>query len=244
MVLPKLFDRTAPSSPAVDKDKTSTRPASTLGANTRSGSSTSHNAPTNRSAGGPGTEIEKPLTSRTTSSSPEKKSASKVAKDRSKDKARKPDSPRTTTSSSSKSSHRKSSSAASKYDPDSHPLNLPPEELRRLSHLSRLHINSQAAMADDETTASAAPQTNGTAAAATNGADKDSAPAPPPHKDPTSPPPVDAEACKAAGNKFFKAREYAKAIQEYTKGAVFPYLFYLNDFFPSSQLSFPQSHHS
>ncbi|KAL1297002.1 hypothetical protein AAFC00_004597 [Neodothiora populina] len=55
--------------------------------------------------------------------------------------------------------------------------------------------------------ASPAPQTNGAAA-----------PPPPPHG--SSPPPqpsVDAEAYKAAGNKFFKAREYEKAVQEYTK---------------------------
>ena len=28
----------------------------------------------------------------------------------------------------------------------------------------------------------------------------------------------DAEACKAAGNKFFKAKDYDRAIKEYTKG--------------------------
>jgi len=65
------------------------------------------------------------------------------------------------------------------------------------------------------TTPGAFPETNGV-----NGTHKeDEAPAPPPHK--SSPPPkpeVDAEACKAAGNKFFKAREWEKAIQEYTKG--------------------------
>jgi len=31
-------------------------------------------------------------------------------------------------------------------------------------------------------------------------------------------PPVDPEACKAAGNKLYKAGQYAKAIEEYTKG--------------------------
>ncbi|KEQ96206.1 hypothetical protein AUEXF2481DRAFT_64813 [Aureobasidium subglaciale EXF-2481] len=58
---------------------------------------------------------------------------------------------------------------------------------------------------------------NGTAdKAAQNG---DAAPAPPPHKTPTTPPPSteDAEAFKAAGNKYFKAGDYTKAIQEYTK---------------------------
>ena len=31
-------------------------------------------------------------------------------------------------------------------------------------------------------------------------------------------PPVDPEACKAVGNKLYKAGQYAKAIEEYTKG--------------------------
>ena len=42
-------------------------------------------------------------------------------------------------------------------------------------------------------------------------------PIPPPHKDPPKPP-VDAEACKASGNKFFRAKDWFKAIDEYTKG--------------------------
>jgi hypothetical protein len=29
---------------------------------------------------------------------------------------------------------------------------------------------------------------------------------------------VDAQQCKEAGNKFFKAQQYDKAIEEYTKG--------------------------
>ena len=51
-------------------------------------------------------------------------------------------------------------------------------------------------------------------------------PVPPPHRsNPTSPTPVaaptpeDAEAFKTAGNKFYKAKEYKKAIEEYTKGS-------------------------
>ena len=43
-------------------------------------------------------------------------------------------------------------------------------------------------------------------------------PAPPPHRTPTPPVKVDAEACKAAGNKFYKAGEYGRAIEEYSKG--------------------------
>jgi len=33
-----------------------------------------------------------------------------------------------------------------------------------------------------------------------------------------SKPTVDAEACKTSGNKFFKAKEYDKAVREYSKG--------------------------
>lgn len=47
-------------------------------------------------------------------------------------------------------------------------------------------------------------------------------PVPPPHRTPVEEkaevPLVDAEACKAAGNKFYKAGQYGKAIDEYTKG--------------------------
>ena len=44
-------------------------------------------------------------------------------------------------------------------------------------------------------------------------------PTPPPHRVPmTEKPTVDAEAAKAAGNKFFKAKDYLRAIAEYTKG--------------------------
>jgi hypothetical protein len=48
----------------------------------------------------------------------------------------------------------------------------------------------------------------------------DSSPAPPPHKAPSAPPKpdLDPEACKAMGNKYFKAKDYSKAVEEYTKG--------------------------
>lgn len=73
---------------------------------------------------------------------------------------------------------------------------------------------------------------------ASNG-EEEAGPAPPPHRIPTSPPPqpqhqpqpppqpqpqqptADAEACKVSGNKFFKAKEYAKAIMEYSKAIEF-----------------------
>jgi hypothetical protein len=50
----------------------------------------------------------------------------------------------------------------------------------------------------------------------------DEAPAPPPHKsNPSSPIPSpleDAESCKTAGNRLFKEKNYAKAIEQYSKG--------------------------
>lgn len=106
----------------------------------------------------------------------------------------------------------------SQHDPDLHPLNLPPEERRRLSHWSGQPISPYTMADQDKTTSPSSPNTPPPAndsSTEQNG----TAPAPPPHK--SSPPPqptVDAEACKAAGNKFFKAREYTKAIQEYSKG--------------------------
>lgn len=83
--------------------------------------------------------------------------------------------------------------------------------------------------APETPTPGAFPQTNGTT---TNGTGKhdeeESGPAPPPHKTAASPvaeTPVsaeekaaEAEAYKAAGNKFYKAKQYEKAIQEYSKG--------------------------
>jgi len=49
------------------------------------------------------------------------------------------------------------------------------------------------------------------------------APVPPPHKESSTPPspvtpPVDPEACKEEGNKYFKAQQWQSAITEYTKG--------------------------
>ncbi|KAI9803670.1 MAG: hypothetical protein M1833_000582 [Piccolia ochrophora] len=107
------------------------------------------------------------------------------------------------------------------YDFHSHPLNLPPEQLRRLSALSVMSDPPTPMDVDQDgpgstVTSSPPPTTPGT-----NGANGDSSPVPPLHKTRTSPPPqqpsVDAEAFKAAGNKHFKAKEYDKAIKEYTK---------------------------
>jgi len=126
-----------------------------------------------------------------------------------------------------------------KKDPDSHPLNLPPDELRRLSAAMAKDQARQSMSMDvdskpeadmtDETSQPAAPSqsapgafpdnTNGDTNGV-NGHDEDEkSPTPPPHRvQPT--PKVDPEACKAAGNKFFKAKDYERAIAEYSKGKV------------------------
>ncbi|OCT53738.1 DnaJ domain-containing protein [Cladophialophora carrionii] len=134
----------------------------------------------------------------------------------------------------------------SKYDSDTHPLNLPPDQLRaHLAQMARqeaesagrmsldrdtdtnLHDasvpNSGAAGASQPATPSreapgAFPDPSGDDAAANgvNGHPEERSPTPPPHRVPPAPK-VDPEACKAAGNKFFKAKDYDRAIQEYTK---------------------------
>ncbi|PBP26544.1 tetratricopeptide [Diplocarpon rosae] len=119
------------------------------------------------------------------------------------------------------------------YDPNTHPLNLPPDQLRKLSALSSMSESERMDVDSDGPSAAPtspppqtsmpgafdAPKPNGTSAPS-NG----EGPVPPPHKsNPTSPaaasPPTaeEAEAFKAAGNKFYKAKEYKKAIEEYTK---------------------------
>lgn len=135
-------------------------------------------------------------------------------------------------------------------DPDTHPLNLPPDQLRlHLLHMARQEAEAgrQSVSMDRDT-----PEVNGqnqdfstlngassppatplreapgafpeqSETATTNGTNghDDRSPTPPPHRVAPAPK-VDPEACKAAGNKFFKAKDYERAIQEYTKGNVAP----------------------
>lgn len=141
-----------------------------------------------------------------------------------------------------------SSKRSSKYDRDSHPLNLPPDELRRLSTSAMSAMSDQPTPqpmdVDREFTSSPAPSSPAAAQAPaafpkTNGVNgEETRPAPPPHRYTTSPPPqsanyaatpeaasppaqapaIDAEEYKAAGNKFFKIKDYPAAIKEYSKG--------------------------
>lgn len=139
-----------------------------------------------------------------------------------------------------------SSKRSSKYDRDSHPLNLPPDELRRLStQMSQLNDQGtpQPMDVDREFASSPAPSSPAAPqppkANGTNG-EQEGRPAPPPHRYTTSPPPqsanyaatpedasppaqpptIDAEEYKAAGNKFFKIKDYPAAIKEYSKGTL------------------------
>ena len=127
-----------------------------------------------------------------------------------------------------------------KEDRNSHPLNLPPEELRRLSAAIARAESARGSMDVDgsdqngvtspsppppppavtpsQATPGAFPENTNGPSTGVNGEDK--SPTPPPHRTPMKPP-VDAEACKAVGNKFFKARDYLRAVTEYTKGATF-----------------------
>lgn len=142
-----------------------------------------------------------------------------------------------------KSKSPRSSKSFSRSNPYEHPLNLPPDELRRLSALSAsmsspreeggvpLHSDPMETTPAPETPGSF-PQTNGVNGDHTDD-DQENRPTPPPHRTPTSPTPqpeksdkpekpeireAEAEAYKAAGNKLYKAGQYGSAIDEYTKG--------------------------
>ncbi|KAI4714761.1 hypothetical protein J4E89_000442 [Alternaria sp. Ai002NY15] len=142
--------------------------------------------------------------------------------------------------SSSRRSSSYSSKRSSKYDRDSHPLNLPPEERQRLSsQMSAMDQPTPQPMdVDREHSSSPAPSSPVADTPKTNGANgAPDGPAPPPHRYTKSPPPptanyaatpeaatppaepptIDAEEYKAAGNKFFKIKDYPRAIEEYSK---------------------------
>lgn len=119
----------------------------------------------------------------------------------------------------------------------SHPLNLPPDELRSLSAAMAEADANGSTMDIDQPEQPSSPKKNSPPTTpfqsapgafpdsaangetnGVNGHEDEKSPTPPPHNEPPPPPPVDAEACKAAGNKFFKAKDYSRAIAEYTKG--------------------------
>lgn len=170
--------------------------------------------------------------------SPLKKSSSSKSS-KPKDESHKPEQGSLRNSRSSQKSGPNNNSPRHPFDPNTtHPLNLPPDQLRRFSALSAMSDPDRMDI-DSEPPAGApvspppqpqaqakvpgsfdTPKTN-----SANGSAKEEGPAPPPHKSnpsspvaPAAPTPEEAEAFKNAGNKHYKAKEYKKAIQEYTKG--------------------------
>ncbi|KAM0299536.1 hypothetical protein HYE67_007612 [Fusarium culmorum] len=129
------------------------------------------------------------------------------------------------------------SSRRPKYEPETHPLNLPPEERKRLSALAAA-MNGNSMDVDSEPVSGARSTTppNPKANAQANfsvpipngSSHDDGAPPPPPHKSnpgsPTITPEEDAESYKNAGNRFFKEKNYYKAIEQYSKAVdLFPF---------------------
>ncbi|KAI1102962.1 hypothetical protein F4804DRAFT_333746 [Jackrogersella minutella] len=130
-----------------------------------------------------------------------------------------------------------SSSRRSKIDPHTHPLNLHPDEIKRLSaqynmsnrnSIDKMDVDKDSPAATPSspppvqpqasfTVPVTSPKTNGVKKAANDEAE---GPAPPPHRsNPSSPVPNSAEAAeahKSDGNRFFKQKDYARAIAEYT----------------------------
>ncbi|KAJ6782077.1 hypothetical protein PWT90_03155 [Aphanocladium album] len=118
------------------------------------------------------------------------------------------------------------SSRRSKLDPDTHPLNLPPEERKRFSARSYTTMSAMDIDREPLNGASTPPpnaQTN-FSVPIQNGNGADEPPAPPPHKSnpssPSSSPLEEAETCKALGNKFFKEKSYAQAIEQYSRAVI------------------------
>ncbi|WPG98291.1 dnaJ-like protein-like protein subfamily C member 7 [Acrodontium crateriforme] len=189
--------------------------------NSNPGSPTTENPPVLSPPAEP--ERQRSPTTPSLSSSPEKKSKGYFSRDRTaKDKSPGKSSPRSSKSFTRRGSGRRLS--------DEHPLNLHPDELRRWSALSIMSsptrengagLNSDpmegTTPAPETAPPGSFPQTNGDKMDHDHNSGED-APAVPPHR---SPPPeepkVDAEACKAAGNAFYKAGKYAAAIDEYSK---------------------------
>ena len=120
------------------------------------------------------------------------------------------------------------------YPADIHPLNLPPDEReRRRSALSGVSDPLSTTPMDIDREGSSLPSSplpdavgenqNSNGPGLEGHTEGETSPVPPPHRvnPATSPPPkpaIDPEICKAVGNKFFKAGDYRKAIQEYSKG--------------------------
>lgn len=146
--------------------------------------------------------------------------------------------PRTSRSFGRHSTDPGSSRRSKKIEPDTHPLNLPPEQRKRYSAMSNMSANRDSMDVDKEPINGASPSpkpaaaqkpqpaqpaaasaSSAAAASHTNGVPepKETVPVPPPHTSPAPTPADEAETFKAVGNRFFKDKEYHRAIAEYTK---------------------------
>ncbi|RKF59321.1 DnaJ-like protein subfamily C member 7-like protein [Erysiphe neolycopersici] len=118
------------------------------------------------------------------------------------------------------------------YDSDLHPLNLPPEQRRKLSILSNMPDPERMDEDTETTNTTSTPVKINIRPLAREGSKKygsssstiGEGPVPPPHRSNTNSPIVittspaeEAEIYKCAGNKHYKAKEFDKAILEYTK---------------------------
>ncbi|KAI8949557.1 hypothetical protein F4801DRAFT_394773 [Xylaria longipes] len=120
-----------------------------------------------------------------------------------------------------------------KLDPNTHPLNLHPDEIKRLSaamsersSFDKMDVDKENSSQPPSSPPPPQPQKSFTVPinSPTNGSKPDlngEGPAPPPHRsNPSSPVPSDAEQAenyKSLGNKSFKDRQYKKAIKEYSQ---------------------------
>ncbi|KAI0408753.1 hypothetical protein F4802DRAFT_364711 [Xylaria palmicola] len=137
---------------------------------------------------------------------------------------------------SSRAFGRHDSSRRGKFDPNTHPLNLHPDEIKRLSALSAMSDRNSFDRMDVDKENSAQPPSSPPPppqpqksftvpiTSSANGSKSEpngEGPAPPPHRsNPSSPVPSDAEQAenyKSLGNKSFKDRQYKKAIKEYSQ---------------------------
>ncbi|KAI3344122.1 hypothetical protein F4824DRAFT_34294 [Ustulina deusta] len=171
----------------------------------------------------------KPSSGSSSSKSPPKKSARPASPARTPREQQK--------SRSSRSFGRHSSDARrGKFDPHTHPLNLHPDEIKRLSALSaamserssfdKMDVDKENSAQPPSSPPPPQPQKSFTVPinSPTNGSKPEiigEGPAPPPHRsNPSSPVPSDAEQAenyKSLGNKSFKERLYKKAIKEYSQ---------------------------
>ncbi|KAI1822311.1 hypothetical protein F4861DRAFT_396827 [Xylaria intraflava] len=130
--------------------------------------------------------------------------------------------------------HPTDSSRRAKLDTNTHPLNLPPDEIKRLSALSAMNDRNSFDKMDVDKENSAQPPSSPpppvqksftvpipSPANASKPETNGEGPAPPPHRsNPSSPVPSDADQAenyKSLGNKSFKDRQYKKAIKEYSQ---------------------------